>query len=177
MEGNSFMIIRTETEADYTVVYQLNYKAFGNREDESRLVERIRLSNRFVPELSIVAEENNEIVGHLLLSKAEVVDESKIHEVIVLAPIAVHPNYQKNGIGSKLIREGLAGCKESGLYIVFLIGHPMYYPRFGFKPARKYGIELIQFKVPDDVFMVCELREGELNKIKGELIYPQSFFS
>ncbi len=90
-----FMIIRTETKKDYTDVYNLNYEAFGNRDDESKLIEKIRLSPQFIPELSIVAEKDNEIVGHILLSKAEVVDENSVHEVIVLAPIAVKPSLQK----------------------------------------------------------------------------------
>lgn len=86
------MILRTETAGDYNDVYQLTYQAFGNREYESKLIERIRSSEQFIPELSIVTEENNEIIGHILLSKAEVVNTDFNHEVIVLAPIAVKPN-------------------------------------------------------------------------------------
>lgn len=170
------MIIRIETTDDFIEVYKLNYLAFGNREDESKLIDRIRNSEEFVPELSIVAEYDNEIVGHLLLSKAIVEDEEKTYEVIVLAPIAVNPNCQKQGIGSELIKEGLKRCKARGYNIVLLIGHPGYYPKFGFQPARRYGLELKQFDVPDEVFMVCELKAGELQNIKGELKYPISFF-
>lgn len=94
------MEIRTERISDYEEVFQLNYLAFQNREDESRLVERIRLSDQFIPELSLVAEENHHIVGHVLFSKAEVVDEENSHEVIVLAPIAVMPSHQRRGVGS-----------------------------------------------------------------------------
>lgn len=169
--------IRTETVSDHSSVFKLNYEAFGNREDESKLIERIRLSTQFIPELSIVAEEDNEIVGHLLLSKAEVINGDNSHEVIVLAPIAVKPSLQKTGIGDQLIQEGLKRCKDLGYGIVLLIGHPTYYPKFGFKPARNFGLELKQFKVSDEVFMVCELIAGELDRIKGELIYPKSFFS
>lgn len=171
------MEIRTERISDYEEVFQLNYLAFQNREDESRLVERIRLSDQFIPELSLVAEENHHIVGHVLFSKAEVVDEEKNHEVIVLAPIAVMPNHQRRGIGSKLVQEGLKRCTELEYDFVFLIGHPTYYPKFGFKPAKKYGFELKQFNVSDEVFMLCELKEGMTTpKIKGELMYPKSFF-
>jgi putative acetyltransferase len=171
------MVIRTESVKDFEEVYNLNFLAFGYREDESQLVERIRNSDEFIPEISIVAEIGNEIVGHILLSKAVVEDKEESHEVIVLAPIAVKPNYQKQGIGSKLINEGLGKCKNLGFSIVLLIGHPEYYPKFGFKPARRFGLDLKQFVVPDEVFMVCELSEGELQKIKGELKYPKSFFS
>lgn len=170
------MEIRTERISDYEEVFQLNYLAFQNREDESRLVERIRLSDQFILELSLIAEENHHIVGHVIFSKAEVVDEENSHEVIVLAPIAVMPSHQKRGVGSKLIQEGLKRCAELGYEFVFLIGHPTYYPKFGFKPAKNYGFELKQFRVPDEVFMFCDLKEGTATQqIKGELVYPKSF--
>jgi putative acetyltransferase len=171
------MIIRKENIDDFEDVYRLNYLAFGNREDESKLVERIRKSEEFIPELSIVAEVDNEIIGHLLLSKATVVDYERIFDVIVLAPIAIHPNHQKRGIGSKLIEEGIRQCRHLGFSIILLIGHPSYYPRFGFQPARKYGLELKQFEVPDEVFMVYEVEEGKLQGIRGELKYPKAFFN
>ncbi|MCR2821822.1 GNAT family N-acetyltransferase [Lederbergia panacisoli] len=170
------MNIRTETSNDFKAIYDLNYEAFGNRDNESKLVERIRESSGFIPELSIVAETNGEIVGHILLSKANVIDGEDITEVIVLAPVAVKPSFQKRGIGSRLILEGLKIVKELGYGLVLLIGHPSYYPNFGFKPARQYGIELHQFNVPDDVFMVCEVKPGELSLVKGELRYPPAFF-
>ncbi|MGO4501162.1 GNAT family N-acetyltransferase [Paenibacillus sp. 2RAB27] len=170
--------IRTEQLSDYGEVFNLNYLAFGNREDESRLIERIRLSEGFIPELSLVADENDEIVGHALFSKAQIVEEGNRHDVTVLAPIAVLPSNQKTGIGGKLIQEGLKRCEALGYDFVFLIGHPTYYPKFGFKPARKYGFELKQFNVPDDVFMVFEFTEGKVKTtIKGELMYPKSFFN
>ncbi|OAB38832.1 GCN5 family acetyltransferase [Paenibacillus macquariensis subsp. defensor] len=169
------MIIRTELESDYPQVHHVNFVAFGDREDEAILVERIRTTPYFVPQLSIVAEKDGEIVGHILLSKAEIVDLESHHEVIVIAPIAVRPDYQKQGIGKLLIAEGLKRCKELGFNLVFLIGHPSYYPKFGFKPARQFGLELTQFEVPDEVFMVYELKENQLNQIKGELRYPSAF--
>lgn len=170
------IIIRTETKDDYNQVRDVNFQAFGNREDEAKLVDRIRLSESFVPNLSIIAEQNNEIIGHIMMSKAEVFDTDDVHEVIVLAPIAVKPGHQKQGIGKQLILEAFKRCKELGYYIVMLIGHPTYYPKFGFKPARPFGLELKQFEVPDDVFMVCELKSNELSHVKGELKYPKAFF-
>lgn len=166
------MKIRTERLSDYGEVFNLNYFAFGNREDESNLVERIRLSEGFIPEL----EENDHILGHALFSKAEIVADENLHEVIVLAPIAVLPSNQKTGIGSKLIQEGLKRCEALGYDYVFLIGHPSYYPKFGFKQARTYGFELKQFTVSDDVFMVYELRKGKMITM-GELRYSKSFFN
>ena len=175
-EWRIFMIMRTETNKDFEEVYKLNYLAFGNREDESKLIERIRLSEEFIPELSIVAEMENEIVGHILLSKATVEDQDKQYTVIVLAPIAVRPNYQKLGVGSRLIEEGIRRCRSLGYSIILLIGHPTYYPRLGFQPARQFGLELKQFEVPDEVFMVYEVEEGKLREIQGELKYPNTFF-
>jgi len=169
------MEIRTELLRDYDEVFKLNALAFNDREDESRLIERIRQSDGFITELSLVAEENGKIVGHALFSEAEMVDNENRYKVIVLAPIAVLPNKQKKGTGARLIQEGLKRCKELGYHYVFLIGHVSYYTKFGFKPARKYGFELKQFNVADDVFMVYQLTEGQ--KIKGELIYPSSFFN
>jgi len=171
------MLIRTETEKDFAEVFQLNYLAFGNREDESKLVEKIRKSPEFVPELSLVAEMNNEIVGHLLMSKASVTDQEQEYTAIVLAPIAVKPEHQKRGIGRRLIEEGIRRCKALGFGLILLIGHPEYYPRLGFVSARSYGLELTQFEVPDDVFMVYEVIPGELQRIKGELKYPSTFLN
>jgi putative acetyltransferase len=168
--------IRTEEMNDYADVFQLNYLAFDNREDESKLVEKIRVSESFVPELSIVAEENDQVVGHALFSKAVVVDGENKHDVIVLAPIAVLPSQQKKGLGGLLIHEGLKRSVELGYDYVFLIGHPTYYPKFGFKPARSLGFELKQFDVPDEVFMVYELAQGNRKNLQGELMYPESFF-
>lgn len=97
------MHLRTETADDYQEVFDLNYRAFGNREDESRLIERIRESEDFIPELSIVAEEDETVIGHILLSGAKVTDGTAAHNVIALAPIAVHPDYQGKGVGRQLI--------------------------------------------------------------------------
>ena len=168
--------IRTETKEDFKHVFNLNYLAFENRDDEAKLVERIRFSNCFIRELSLVAEKQGEIVGHVLLSKAKIIQENGEKEVLVLAPVAVNPSDQKKGIGSNLIDEVLRRAKDLGYGLVLLIGHPTYYPKFGFEPAKQHGIELTQFIVPDDVFMVCELIEGELQQTNGELRYPPAFF-
>lgn len=171
------MKIRTETINDYKHVFNLNYLAFEKRDDEAKLVERIRFSNSFIRELSLVAEEQGEIVGHVLFSKAKIIRENEETDVLVLAPVAVNPTVQKRGIGSNLIEEGLRRAKDLGYDLIFLIGHPNYYPKFGFQPARNHGMELTQFEVADDVFMVYELKDGALSRHSGELHYPTPFFS
>lgn len=174
--SETILIIRTEEKNDHKAVYDLNYKAFNNREDEPKIVEKSRLTNGFIPELSIVAAADGEIIGHLLLSPAKVIDEKKEHEVIALGPVAVQPERQKQGIGKALIEEGLERCRKLGYGLVLLIGHTSYYPKFGFQPARPFGLELKQYDVPDDVFMVCEIQKGALQKIKGEFQFPDIFF-
>ncbi|TJY43881.1 N-acetyltransferase [Cohnella pontilimi] len=170
------MNIRTETRDDFEEVHELHVAAFGKREDEALLVERIRQSEGFIPELSIVAQLDGNIIGHALFSRASLLEGSEVKPVIVLAPIGVTPAKQKKGVGGQLIREGLKRCGELGYGVVLLIGHPSYYPKFGFWPARGFGLELKQFNVPDEVFMVCEVIEGALNQVKGELQYPTAFF-
>ncbi|URN96334.1 MAG: N-acetyltransferase [Candidatus Pristimantibacillus lignocellulolyticus] len=170
------MNIRTENKKDFKEVYHLNYLAFEHREDESKLVERIRNSDEFVSDLSMVAEVDNEIVGHILLSKAVVEDQDQQTVVIALAPIAVKPGHQGQGIGRMLIEEGTRRCRELGYGLILLIGHPTYYTKFGFQPARQFGLELKQFEVPDEVFMVYEVLDGQLQLTKGELKYSAAFF-
>lgn len=168
--------IRAERSTDAESVFHLHYEAFGSREDESKMAERIRISEGFIPELSLIAtEKDGSLIGHALFSKAEVMNEDRRYDVIVLGPIAVAPSHQRQGIGGSLIREGLRLSAEHGFSHVFLIGHPSYYPKFGFEPARPHGFDLRQFEVPDEVFMVNILCQDA--EIKGELRYPQAFFA
>lgn len=170
------MLIRSERPQDYQTIADLHFLAFDRREDEAQLVANVRASDGYIADLSMVAEETGQIRGHVLFSKAVIKKDGKEIDVIVLAPIGVHPDHQKTGIGGLLIEEGLYRVREKGYGLVLLIGHPDYYPKFGFEPARPYGLELTQFNVPDEVFMVCEVQSGSLNQIKGELIYPPAFF-
>ena len=169
------MEIRTETLNDYDEVFHLNYLAFNHREDESKLIERIRASEQFVPELSLVAEEMERLLATLCLAKQKLLITKTATKVIVLAPIAVLPVEQKKGIGGKLIHEGLKRSKALGYSYVFLIGHPAITQNSDLNQRGDYGLfDLKQFHVPDEVFMVYELTEGP--RIKGELRYPSSFF-
>lgn len=168
-------MIRAEHSADTAAIFQLHYEAFGNQEYEAKLTSLITQSEQFIAELSLVAVQDQSILGHALFSKASVVNNGVEFPVIALAPIAVKPAYQKQGIGGLLIQKGLEIARSQKFSHVFLIGHPSYYPRFGFQPARSLGFELKQFDVPDEVFMVNILNQD--HPLQGELRYPSSFFA
>ncbi|GAB6930052.1 N-acetyltransferase [Paenibacillus sp. JCM 10914] len=168
------MNIRTETNQDMERVQHLLLQAFPGQA-EARLVEELRKDPQFVPELSIVAEENGIIKGHILLSQGQLLDGHQTHAVAALAPLAVLPKYQRQGIGGLLVEEGKRRCASLGYPLVFLFGHPTYYPRFGFEQARRYGLDIKQFTVSDEVFMVAELKSGALEKLQGEFRYPPAF--
>lgn len=101
-------------------------------------------------------------------------DEGREHESIALAPVSVLPKHQKKGIGSALIKEGLAQCKKEGFQSVIVLGHPEYYPRFGFKPASSWKISA-PFDVPDEAFVALELAENGLRNVQGVVQYPNEF--
>lgn len=169
-------MIRTEEKQDFIQVEQLLKDAFKS-EAEPRLVERIRTSEEFIPELSIVSESESDghITGHIMLSLGEVVDDDQSYRVACLAPLAVEPALQRKGIGGALIKEALNRCKQFNIPLVFLIGHPSYYPRFGFVKAGHHGFQLKQFEVPEEVFMVYEIEDGALGRFNGELRYSDAF--
>jgi putative acetyltransferase len=165
------MNIRCETLPDYTVIAEVNTLAFG-QENEAKLVEEIRRSDCYISELSLVAEVENIVVGHILFSYINLVDEETI-KVLGLAPLAVHPQFQRQGIASALIKAGLEIANKRGEAIVIVLGHPHFYTRFGFEPSIGYGIES-PFAVPEDVFMVKPLQNYHQN-YKGKVVYPPAF--
>ena len=148
--------IRKEEENDYKKVYEVNWLAF-QQENESKLIEKIRNGENFVPELSLVAEIDDDIVGHILFSRIKIVGYS-IFESLALAPMAVIPEFQKQGIGAELIKKGIEKAKELGFYSIIVLGHKKYYPKFGFTRASNWSIEC-PFEVPDEAFMAIELTE------------------
>jgi predicted N-acetyltransferase YhbS len=134
-------------------------------------VNRLRKSPAFIPELSLVAENNGNILGHILFTKIKIGGCPSL----TLAPVAVLPAYQKQGIGGKLIEEGHRIARELGYGSIILVGHPDYYPRFGYTPASKWNIQA-PFEVPDEAFMVLELREDGLKGISGMIEFAPEFF-
>lgn len=167
------MTIRAEGAEDREGIDRLNREAFG-RENEARLVEALRRSPAFIPELSLVAVEEGQLLGHILFTRIVINTPRGPVAALALAPMAVLPPRQRSGIGASLVRTGLDECRRLGHNLVIVLGHPEYYPRFGFVPAAPRGIRS-PFEVPDDDFLVLELAPGALRGIEGEVVYPPEF--
>lgn len=167
------IIIRSEKTEDFAAIFEVNKLAFG-QENEARLVEAIRRSDNFNSELSLVAIKDEKIVGHLLFTDIIIQTKNENVPALALAPLAVHPDFQNQGIGSQLIQQGLKDSQRLGHKIVVVVGHPNYYTRFGFSPARAKGLEA-PFLVPDEAFMVLELAPAALEGIRGMVKYPPAF--
>jgi len=165
--------IRPETPEDHAAIREVNLLAFG-QEDEARLVENLRRSADFVPQLSLVAIDTGQVVGHILFSVVAIETKEGAVPALALAPMAVRPELQNQGIGSELARDGLERCRSLGHRIVVVVGHPTYYPRFGFSPARARGLEA-PFPVPDEAFLALELVPGALDGVAGVVRYPAAF--
>ena len=167
------LALRPERPSDYPAIYTLNKLAFVG-EIEARLVEKLRQGPAYIPGLSLVAEQNDQIVGHILFSLVEIRQAAQTTPLLSLAPMAVLPEFQNQGIGSWLVREGLAKCRQTGYPGVIVLGHPGYYPRFGFTAAAEKGLRL-PFDAPAEAFMVYELYPHSLDGIQGLVVYPPEF--
>ncbi|MBW4681506.1 MAG: N-acetyltransferase [Microcoleus vaginatus WJT46-NPBG5] len=165
--------IRSENSEDFAAIFEVNKLAFG-QEGEARLVEAIRQSDNFNSELSLVAIKDEKIVGYVLFSDIIIQTEKEDVPALALAPLAVHPEFQNQGIGSQLIQQGLKDCQRLGHKIIVVVGHRHYYTRFGFSPARAKKLEA-PFPVPDEAFMVLELAPAALEGITGMVKYPPAF--
>ncbi len=168
--------IREETAADFQSVWLVNELAFG-RPQEAALVDALRASAR--PYLSLVAEIGWRVAGHIFFSPVTIEDGENedgenVSGAFGLGPMAVLPELQRRGVGSQLVRRGLEECLRRRHEVIVVLGHPEYYPRFGFEPARARGLTC-QYAVPDEVFMVKELREGALDGLKGLVKYHPEF--
>lgn len=157
--------IREETEADYEAVFAVNFRAFG-REDEARLVEALRAEGAAI--VSLVAVDDGDIVGHILFTRLEVGTVASA----ALAPVAVDPDRQREGIGAMLITRGLDLCRERGVEAVVVLGHRDYYPRFGFSPELALNLEA---PFGGAEFMALELVEGSLAGVRAPVRYAKAF--
>lgn len=172
--------IREEQRSDAAAIYRLVEEAFAPMAEsdhrEQLLVERLHQSDSFLPQLSLVAEtEEQEIAGYILLTKVMIVSEAGEKASLAVAPLAVLPQYQNRGIGGKLIREAHKKAAALGFGTAVLLGHKDYYPRFGYRRASDYGIRF-PFEVPPECCMVAELIPDALEGISGTVHYPAAFF-
>lgn len=171
--------IRQEQSSDYTAVLNLIEAAFKTMKysdhTEHFLVERLRQSDAFIPELSLVAVNDNQIVGHILLSLVKIKNEHSEFESLSLAPVSVLPDFQRKGIGGQLIKASHQLAKDLGYQSVILLGHREYYPRFGYLQADSFGIEL-PFDSPKEHCMAIELNKNALKEVSGMVEYPKEFF-
>lgn len=167
------MIIRQANPADYAAIHSAVKAAFDSAEradgNEQDLVDRLRESEAYIPQLSLVAEDSGKIVGHILFTRVDIGGSPQL----ALAPLSVIPAYQRRGIGGALITRGheLAGGLGYGYSVV--LGSGRYYPHFGYQPAARYGIKP-PFDVPGENFMACRLRE-DAPDISGVVRYAKAF--
>ncbi len=165
--------VRPELPGDEDAIRQVNLLAFG-RDVEGKLVDLIRGSRFFVPGLSMVAVDDGNIVGHILLSAAMLINSNDAMPILTLAPMSVIPEYQGRGIGTRMIECAVKRAENSQFPAIVVLGHSEYYPRFGFVKASDKGI-LSPFSVPDEVYMVLELMPNALDNITGTVRYPPCF--
>lgn len=167
------MIIRKETQKDYEKIYSVVKLAFDSAEqsdgNERDLVNKLRKGTAYIPELSLVAEDDGKIIGHIMFTKAKVGD----HEVLALAPLSILPENQKQGIGTSLIQEGHRIAKEMGYSYSVVLGSEKYYPRIGYVPADTFGI-IPPFDVPRENFMAYRIDEN-FQKLNGVMEYAKEF--
>jgi putative acetyltransferase len=162
-------LIRQENLSDHAAVREVNLQAF-NGDSEAQLVDRLRSDGAVVT--SLVALEGGEIVGHILFSNLSIEAEPPVLDAVSLAPMAVVPKCQHRGIGSALVQKGLELCRQSGKTIVVVLGHPDYYPRFGFSAElakRLHG------PYSGNAWMAVELVSGALDGVEGIVRYPDAF--
>jgi putative acetyltransferase len=164
------LIIRSETTADQEAIRHVNRLAFG-QEDEARLVDALR--GRGYVRVSLVAEKTSQLVGHILFSDLPIITEGGTVPALALAPMAVLPGLQNQGIGSALVHKGLEACRQQGHRIVVVVGHTHFYPRFGFSP--KLAAHLESPFSGSDSFMALELVPGALDGVVGRAQYPPPF--
>ncbi|MCJ8345854.1 N-acetyltransferase [bacterium] len=163
------MIIRNEIESDIGTVYKINCSAFTTNA-EANLVNSLRKNVK--PIISLVAE-IDDVLGHIMFSPVTLSNHPDL-KMMGLAPMAVHHSNQKTGIGSKLIEEGLKVCKNLGFVAVAVLGHPKYYPKFGFLPSTNFAIQST-YEVPPEVFMILELEQNILKGKTGTIEYHSEF--
>ncbi|HXY74569.1 MAG TPA: N-acetyltransferase [Dehalococcoidales bacterium] len=164
--------IRPETKKDIEAIRRVNGEAFG-RKVEGEMIDKLRC--RGVMPISLVAEQNGEVIGHIQFNPCEVKSVASNFTIMTLGSMAVIPSLQKKGIGSQLVKAGFDECRRLGENVVVVLGHPSYYPRFGFVPARAKGIDCEFVEAPDDAWMVMEFKTGSIAGRTGTAYFPREY--
>jgi putative acetyltransferase len=166
--------IRPEQSGDRGAIADVVAAAFGSQA-EARLVEAIRASANFIPELSLVAEVTGRIVGHVMVSLVTFRDDAAQHRVASLSPLAVAPPFQGRGIGSALVRDVTTRADDRGEPLVVLEGSPVFYGRLGFEHSVPHGIEItLPSWAPPEAAQILRLRNYD-GSIRGRIVYPPAF--
>lgn len=164
--------IREEKQEDHDAVRFVNDQAFGTPE-EGRIVDKLREICKET--ISLVAVSGEKIVGHIFFSPATIDHQDGQVVGMGLAPMAVSPEFQKQGIGSLLVKEGIRRIKETDCPFIIVLGHVNYYPRFGFEPASIYGLKCQWEGLPDEAFMVIILNKSVMTGVSGVAKYRSEF--
>ncbi len=171
--------IRKSEKSDSKIISKIIQESFKHDihsdQREHFLVEKLQKSKDFIPELSLVAEVNEEIVGFIMLTKVTIINEFESHEALALAPVSVAITSQNKGVGSKLIKKAHKKAKKMGFDCIVLLGHEKYYPKFGYKFAKLYKIEF-PFDAPDENCFVKFLNKNKPKHINGIIKYPAPFY-
>ncbi len=164
------MTIRPERPDEYDAIYELIRVAFqtAQRSDgtEQDYANALRAGKGYIPELALVAEQDGELIGHVMFTRVQVKDGAQSHDILLVAPVSVVLAHRGQGVGSALMRHGLRRAKEMGFGAAFLLGNPAYYGRFGFVTSSGFGIRYVH-DVPAENVMVCELYPGALAGVHG----------
>jgi putative acetyltransferase len=166
------MIIRLEQQSDIKDIRDINEKAFGQPQ-EANIIDNLRKNCEEL--LSMVAIDKEKIVGHILFSPVTIEREHGVLKGMGLAPMAVLPDLQRQGIGSQLVNMGIEQLRNTKCPFIIVLGHPEYYPRFGFEPASRFGIKSQWEGIPDNVFMILWLDTSMKNQITGIAKYRSEF--
>lgn len=170
MYCRAMLDVRPEAPADFGDIRQVHERAFAPSHVEADLVDALRASGVHVPELCLVVLRGDAVVGHIAFSRARL---DSGHPVLALAPMGVLPEHQRQGVGSALVSEGLRRAAETDFPLVVVLGHPAYYPRFGFEPADALGLGA-PFAVPAEAWMMRRL-PAYRRDARGTVVYPEAF--
>ena len=171
VQVTSLLTLRGEIPEDIPAIHHIHTAAFG-RSNEADLVDALRQHNALT--ISLVAVQDGRLFGHIAFSPVTITSSTGTMEALGLAPMAVLPAYQRRGIGSKLMEAGLTVCHHTPYGVVVVLGHPHYYPRFGFTPAKPLGI-VWEHDATEKAFMVKEIQEGALAHMRGVVKYHPEF--